>query len=99
MIKNFTLNALIRRIALLSLLVSCCVIIINYAFYSKVKDAYHNDVELAKFIAFFLASLRLIALVIKLIFTGQADKFLGHRKSAVCDTGHHDPVYNSFIGN
>ncbi len=81
LIKNFTLNALIRRIALLSLLVSCCVIIINYAFYSKVKDAYHNDVELAKFIAFFLASLRLIALVIKLIFTGRLINSLGIMKA------------------
>jgi ATP/ADP translocase len=77
LLKNYTLNALIRRLALLSLLVSCCIIIINYAFYSKVKEAYHNDIDLAKFIAFFLASLRLIAMIIKLIFTGRLINSLG----------------------
>jgi hypothetical protein len=37
LIKRFTLNTLIRRIAILTFLISCCLAIINYAFFAEVK--------------------------------------------------------------
>jgi len=78
-VKNFSANLLIRRVAILSLIVSACIILINYAFYAEVKQAYKDDVALAGFIAMFLATARLIALVIKILFTSRLLYFLGNR--------------------
>jgi ATP:ADP antiporter, AAA family len=80
-VKNFSGNTLIRRLATLSIIITGSFIIINFAFYAGVKEAYHDDVALAKFIAFFLAIVRIIALIIKLIFTGRLINKLGIIKS------------------
>lgn len=78
-VKDYSVNLLIRRVAILSLIASACVILINYAFYAEVKYAYKDDVRLASFIAFFLATARLIALVIKILVTSRLLYFLGNR--------------------
>src|SRR5688572_3936645 len=78
-VKDYSVNLLIRRVAILSLIASACVILINYAFYAEVKYAYKDDVRLASFIALFLASARLIALVIKILVTSRLLYFLGNR--------------------
>ncbi|MEO7393671.1 MAG: Npt1/Npt2 family nucleotide transporter, partial [Chitinophagaceae bacterium] len=78
-VKNYTDNKLIKRVAILSLIVSASVILINYGFYAEVKQAYKNDVEFARFIAFFLAAARLIALIIKILFTSRLLYWLGNR--------------------
>ncbi len=80
-VKNFSGNLLIRRLAILGIIISICFITINFAFYAGVKEAYHDDVSLAKFIAFFLAIVRIIALVVKMIFTGRLINNLGITKS------------------
>lgn len=79
--KNFSGNVLIRRLALLTIIISTCFIIINYAFYAGVKEAYKDDVSLAKFIAFFLAFTRIAALIIKVILTSRLINRLGIIKS------------------
>jgi ATP/ADP translocase len=78
-LKNFTVNTLVRRVALLSLIVSACIILINYGFYSEVKEQNKDDVALARFIAFFLAIARLIAILIKILFTSRLLYWLGNR--------------------
>jgi hypothetical protein len=62
-------------------LATACVIIVNYGFYAKIKESYQDDVELAKFIAFFMAGLRIIALITKTIFTSRLTTNLGIQKS------------------
>jgi len=78
-VRDFTANILVRRVAILSFIVSASIVLINFGFYSEVKHAYKNDVEFARFIAFFLASARLIALVIKILFTSRLLYWLGNR--------------------
>lgn len=78
-VKDYTVNTLVRRVAVLSLIVSACIILTNYGFYSEVKHAYKDDVELARFIALFLATARLFALVIKMLFTSRLLYWLGNR--------------------
>lgn len=84
-IKNlyltFIASKIIRRIAIISLLATACVIIVNYGFYAKIKESYQGDVELAKFIAFFMAGLRIVALITKTIFTSRLTTNLGVQKS------------------
>ena len=75
--KNFSGNILIRHLALLTVVLSTCFIIINYAFYSGVKEAFKDDVAMAKFIAMFLATTRIIALFIKVVFTSRLINRLG----------------------
>ncbi|MGB3153261.1 MAG: hypothetical protein WBB06_01575 [Chitinophagaceae bacterium] len=82
-VKDFTANILIRRVAVLSLIVSACIVLINFGFYSEVKHAYKNDVEFARFIAFFLAIARLIALLIKILVTSRLLYWLGNRAALV----------------
>jgi ATP:ADP antiporter, AAA family len=77
MAKNFTDNLLIRRLAALTIVISGCFIIVNYAFYAGVKEAFKDDVSLTQFIAFFGAFTRIIALVVKIIFTGRLINRLG----------------------
>ncbi len=76
-VKNVAENILIRRLATLSIIITGSFIIINFAFYAGVKEAFKDDVSLAKFIAFFLAIVRIIALIIKMIFTGRLINNLG----------------------
>lgn len=80
-IRNFFSNVLIRRIAILTLITSSAFIIVNFSFYAKVKQAVHSDVDLAQFIAFFLASVRIFALIVKMIFTGRLINRLGITRS------------------
>ena len=75
--KNFSGNLLIRRLAVLTIIVSSCFIIINYAFYAGVKEAYKDDLSLTRFIAFFAAFTRIIALVVKIVFTGRLINRMG----------------------
>ncbi len=76
-VKNFSGNVLIRRLSILSIIVSASFLINNFAFYAGVKEALHDDVSLAKFIAFFLAGVRIVALVVKVIFTSRLINKLG----------------------
>lgn len=76
-VKNFSSNILIRRIALTTVIASAVFIIVNYAFYAKVKEAVHSDVELAQFIALFFASARVMALLVKIVITGRLINKLG----------------------
>ncbi len=80
-VRDFSVNTLIRRLAALSIIITGSLILINFAFYAGVKEAYHDDVSLAKFIAFFLAIVRIIALIIKTIFTSRLINRLGIIKS------------------
>ncbi len=80
-IKRFTLNTLIRRIAILTFLISCCLAIINYAFYTEVKENNHDDKSLSNFILLFLACSQIIAMLVKFIFTGRIITILGIKKS------------------
>ena len=77
LVKNFSANVLIRRIAIMTIIASATFIIVNFAFYAKVKGALHSDVQLAQFIAFFFATVRILALIIKMIFTGRLINKLG----------------------
>jgi len=76
-VSDIVTNTYIRRIALISLITSCCVILFNYGLYGEVAKAYHEDVELATFIAFFYASIRIIAFITKMIFTSRLTVSLG----------------------
>ena len=80
-VKNFYGNILIRRLSFLSIIITGSFIITNFAFYAGVKDAFHDDVSLAKFIALFLAAVRIIALIVKMIITGRLINNLGIIKS------------------
>lgn len=82
-IRNFSSNLLIRRIAILTIITSSAFIIVNFSFYAKVKEALHSDVSLAQFIAFFLASVRILALFVKMVFTGRLINKLGITRSLV----------------
>ena len=75
--KNFSANTLIRRIAIITVIASATFIIVNFSFYAKVKEAVHSDIALAQFIAFFFATVRIVALFVKIIFTGRLINQLG----------------------
>ena len=77
LIKNLADNSYIRRIAFISLLTSTCVILINYGFYGEVKKAHKDDVDLASFIAFFYASLRIVAFITKMVFSSRLTASVG----------------------
>ena len=79
--QNFAGNILIRRLAIITVIVSSCFILINYAFYAGVKEAFKDDVSLAQFIAFFLAFTRIIAMIVKIVVTGRLISRLGIIKS------------------
>ena len=79
LVKKFTGHPLIAKIATLSFLFSLCLYIINFALYAEVKAAYHDDVQMAKFITLFLAATRLVALLIKTIFTSRLLANLGYK--------------------
>ena len=77
LIRDFTENVLIRRIAIITVIASATFMIVNFAFYAKVKESVHSDVQLAQFIAFFFAVARVVALFVKVIFTGRLINRLG----------------------
>ena len=81
LVKNFTTNIFVRRIAFISLITSAAVILINYGFYAEVRKAYTTDVGLAQFIAFFFAFLRITALVTKMLFTSRVTAAMGIRQA------------------
>lgn len=76
-VSNIVTNTYIRRIAVISLITSCCFILFNYGLYGEVKKAYQEDVQLATFIAFFYATVRIVAFITKMIFTGRLTVLLG----------------------
>jgi ATP/ADP translocase len=80
-IDNFFGNDLIRSVALLGILMSMSFLIINFSFWTKVKHAYHDDVSLANFIAFFNAIISIVFLFFKLIFTSRLINKIGIIKS------------------
>ncbi len=81
LIKNLFENTYVRRIAFISLLTATCVIVINYGFYGEVKKANKKDVDLATFIAFFYASIRVIALIVKTIISGRLTATVGVKQA------------------
>lgn len=80
-INRYTLNTLIRRTAILTFLISCCLAIINYAFYTEVKEGRHDDKSLSNFIILFMACSQLVALLLKLLFTGRIVTSMGSKKA------------------
>ena len=79
LVSDFTTNIFIRRIAFISLITSSCIILINYGFYSEVRKAYEGDVALAKFIAFFFAILRIVAMITKMVIASRLTESIGIR--------------------
>jgi len=80
-VKRYTLNTLIRRLAVLTFIISASLAIINYAFYTQVKEANHDDKSLSNFIILFMAASQIIALLVKIIFTGRIVTSVGIKKS------------------
>jgi AAA family ATP:ADP antiporter len=80
-IKRFTSHRLILWLAIAAFLMSVCVVVANFSFYSKIKEGYHSDVEFAVFIGLFLAVIRICALLVKLLFTGRLIASLGVKRS------------------
>src|SRR6187399_1181767 len=78
-VKRFTLNTLIRRLAVLTFIISASLAIINYAFYTEVKE--QHDKDLSTFIILFMASSQIVALLVKIIFTGRIVTSIGIKKS------------------
>lgn len=81
LVKNLSSNQLVKRIAIITVVTSSCFIIVNFSFYAKVKEALQTDVGLAQFIAFFFAAVRMLAMIVKMIFTGRLINKLGIIKS------------------
>lgn len=79
LVSDFTTNTFIRRIAFISLITSSCIILINYGFYSEVRKAYEGDIALARFIAFFFAILRIVAMITKMVFASRLTDTIGIR--------------------
>ncbi|MEO6549845.1 MAG: hypothetical protein ABIN94_17720 [Ferruginibacter sp.] len=83
LVKSFSFNTLIRQVAGLSFLISSCMLIINYAFYSGVKHSFGDNVQLAQFIAFFFAASRFVSMIIKTVFASRLIIKLGIHKAAL----------------
>src|SRR5215203_569943 len=80
-VKRYTLNTLIRRLAVLTFIISASLAIINYAFYTQVKEENNTDKELSTFIILFMAASQIVALLVKIIFTGRIVSSIGIKKS------------------
>lgn len=80
-IKRYTLNTLIRRLAVLTFIISASLAIINYVFYAKVKEQGHDDKSLSNFIILFMAASQIVALLVKIIFTGRITTSFGIKKA------------------
>ena len=83
LLKNYTVNTLVRRVAVLSLLVSVCIILLTYHFYSAVKENNRSGVALATYIALFQAIGSLMALITKTFFASRIVQWLGHEKALI----------------
>lgn len=81
MVKSFFGNKMILQVALLSFIVVSAVTIITFSFYAEVKHEAHSDEQLAAFIGGFLAGGRVLAIFIRLIFTGRLMNNLGTKGS------------------
>lgn len=80
-IDGFFGSKLIATLAVLSFIVVTCATIINFSFYAEIKEKLKDDEQLAAFIGLFLAGGRIVAIFIKLIFTGRVANALGTRGS------------------
>ena len=80
-VKRYTLNTLIRRLAVLTFLISACLAITNYSLYSEVKERNYDDKSLSNFIILFMAGSQIIAILVKIIFTGRIVGSIGIKKS------------------
>ena len=80
-VKRYTLNTMIRRVAVLTFIISVSLAIINYAFYKEVKEEHHDDKQLSSVIIMFMAGSQIIALLVKIIFTGRIVTSIGIKKS------------------
>lgn len=80
-VKRYTLNTLIRRLAVLTFIISACLAIINYAFYKEVKEEHHDDKHLSTFIIMFMAGSQIVALLVKIVFTGRIVTSFGIKRS------------------
>jgi ATP/ADP translocase len=80
-VKRYTLNTLIRRLAVLTFIISASLAIINYAFYKEIKEEHHDDKTLSTFIILFMAVSQIVALLIKIILTGRIVTSIGIKKS------------------
>lgn len=76
-VKGFFGNRMIAMVAGLSFIVMTCVTIISFSFYSEIKHETHTNEQLASFIAMFYAGGRVLAIFIRLIFTGRITSRLG----------------------
>ncbi len=83
LIKGFFGSELILSVAMLSFVVVAVATMVNFTFYAEVKERMHehSNADLAAFIGLFLSVGRLVALVIKLLFTGKLTNALGIRGS------------------
>jgi AAA family ATP:ADP antiporter len=81
MLHSFFGNNLILSVAILSFIVGAVGTIINFTFYAEVKHRIHDNEHLAEFIGLFFACGNLIALFIKLLFTGKLTDAIGIRGS------------------
>jgi ATP:ADP antiporter, AAA family len=80
-LKEYTGNTLVRRIAVISFLAYVCFILTNFGFYSEVQLHKKSDQSLAAFIASFYVVARLAALCMKTIFTSRLLRSLGYKTS------------------
>jgi AAA family ATP:ADP antiporter len=76
-IEGFFRSELIFSISLLSILSYNVFVLMDYTFISQVKSKFHDLAYLATFIAQFFAFGRVIALVLKLLFSSRAIERLG----------------------
>lgn len=80
-IKKITGHNLIIWVALLTFVMSTCLIAVNFSFYSKIKDQFAHDDELAYFVGAFMAIVQITTLLVKLLFTSRVIAALGIKKS------------------
>lgn len=81
LVKSFFGNRMIAMVAGLSFVVVTCVTVISFSFYSEIKHEAKANEELASFIAMFYAGGRILAIFIRLIFTGRITSILGTKGS------------------
>ncbi len=70
-------SALIRAIALLSLISFASLILIDFVFLAEVKTRYHTDIELAYFLGLFFAGGRVLAVFIKVLLSSRFINYAG----------------------
>lgn len=83
LVKGFFGSELILSVATLSFVVVAVSTMVSFTFYAEVKERMHehSNADLAAFIGLFLSVGRLVALVVKLLFTGKLTNALGIRGS------------------